>query len=81
MSEFSTFNHRKTLKMRTPASLEKALLYLLEEIPWQVPRPSNSEEIPSPCVHVASTSFLLDGGSLPPDFASRELKSLAVLTR
>ena len=24
-------------------------------------------EIPSPCVHAASTSFLLDGGSLPPD--------------
>ena len=35
-------------------------------------------EIPSPCVHAASTSFLLDGGSLPPDFASRCVKSLAL---
>ena len=39
-------------------------------------------EIPSPCFNAVFTGFLLDHRSLPPDFASRCVKSLAlVLTR
>ena len=36
-------------------------------------------EIPSPCFNAVFTGFLLDHSSLPPDFASRCVKSLALV--
>ena len=36
-------------------------------------------EIPSPCFHMVFTGILLDHSSLPPDFASRFVKSLALV--
>ena len=36
-------------------------------------------EIPSPCFNAVFTGFLLDHGSLPPDFTSACVKSLALV--